>query len=330
MLLESLAVLALVSFGGDEGDATTMPKPIRIRCKEDARVRGTHVLLSDLAEISAPDAERTKRLMALSFGKRPNPNYIRIVTRQDVLVRLYKEGFLARDLLVEGAKEIVIHPLSTEVRRKDILDVANPALEAVLGLEDNPDVDYTPRSLLRTMRVPPGRVSLDFKAEVNGLPSETSARIDVKILVDDEVFKVVRVHYRLKRFYHVLVTKGVLRKDTPFGPQNLILKRVEKPTGSTIYLTSFDQVKERVTSRNLRSGQTVTLSDLALPAVIRKNQVVTLVSISGRIKIVTRVIALADGSVGSFIRVQTMHAKSPRQLFAKVHAPGMCVIEPLR
>ena len=46
---------------------------------------------------------------------------------------------MAKDLLVEGAKEIVIHPLSTEVRRKDILDVANPALEAVLGLEDNPD-----------------------------------------------------------------------------------------------------------------------------------------------------------------------------------------------
>ncbi|MHC4850856.1 MAG: flagella basal body P-ring formation protein FlgA, partial [Planctomycetota bacterium] len=81
---------------------------------------------------------------------------------------------------------------------------------------------------------------------------------------------------------------------------------------------------------NLRSGHMLTLSDLALPAVIRKNQVVALVSVSGRIRIATRVIALADGSVGSFIRVQTMHANSPRQLVAKVHAPGVCVIEPLR
>ncbi|MHC4079658.1 MAG: flagellar basal body P-ring formation chaperone FlgA [Planctomycetota bacterium] len=297
MFLESLAVLALASFGGGEGDKITKPKSIRIRCKEDARVRGTHVLLRDLAEIHAPDAARTKRLMALSFGRRPNSSYNRIVTRQEVLVRLYK---------------------------------ANPALEAVLGLQADPDVEYKLRSLLRTMRVPPGRISLDFKAEVNGLPSESSARIDVKILVDDEVFKVVPVHYQLKRFYSVLITKGVLRKDTAFGPHNLTLKRVEKPIGSTIYLTSFDQVSERVTSRNLRSGHMLTLSDLALPAVIRKNQVVTLVSVSGRIRTATRVIALADGGVGSFIRVQTMHANSPRQLVAKVHAPGVCVIEPLR
>jgi flagella basal body P-ring formation protein FlgA len=330
MFLESLAVLALASFGGGEGDKITKPKSIRIRCKEDARVRGTHVLLRDLAEIHAPDAARTKRLMALSFGRRPNSSYNRIVTRQEVLVRLYKDGFLAKDLLVEGAKEIVVHPLSTEVRAKDILEVANPALEAVLGLQADPDVEYKLRSLLRTMRVPPGRISLDFKAEVNGLPSESSARIDVKILVDDEVFKVVPVHYQLKRFYSVLITKGVLRKDTAFGPHNLTLKRVEKPIGSTIYLTSFDQVSERVTSRNLRSGHMLTLSDLALPAVIRKNQVVTLVSVSGRIRTATRVIALADGGVGSFIRVQTMHANSPRQLVAKVHAPGVCVIEPLR
>jgi flagella basal body P-ring formation protein FlgA len=159
---------------------------------------------------------------------------------------------------------------------------------------------------------------------------QTSARVDVKILVDDEVFKVVRVYYRLKRYYQVLVTTRVLRKDTPFGPHNLALKRVVKPAGSTIYLTSFDQVKERVCSRAMRSGQMITLSDLALPAVIRKKQVVTLVSMSGRIKIATRVIALADGTVGSFIRVQTMHASNPRQLVAKVHAPGICVIEPLR
>ena len=329
MFLESLAVLALASFGG-QSDTATLPKPIHVRCKEDARVRGTHVLLSDLAEISAPDAERTKRLMALSFGKRPHPNYNRIVTQQEVLVRLYKDGFLAKDLLVDGAKETVIHPLSTEVRSKDILDVANPALEAVLGLGSNSDVEYTPHSRLRTLRVPPGRISLDFKAEANGLPAEATARIDVKILVDDEVFQVVAVHYRLKRFYTVLVTRGVLRKDTPFGSHNLALKRVEKPIGSTIYLTSFDQVKERVAARSVRGGQKLTLSDLALPAVIRKNQVVTLVSVSGRIKIATRVMALADGSVGSFIRVQTMHANSPRQLVAKVHAPGMCVIEPLR
>lgn len=329
MILESLAVLVLTAVGGDEGGTTT-PKPIRIRCKEDARVRGIHVLLGDLADIDAPDAERTGRLMALSFGRRPNPNYNRVVTRQEILVRLYKEGFLAENVVVEGAKETVIHPLSTEVKPKDVLDVATPALEAVLGLGNDADVTYEVHTRLRTMRVPPGRVSLDFKAEVNGLPKETSARIDVKILVDNEIYQVVPVHYRLKRFYRVLMTRGVLRTDTPLGPQNLELKRVEKPLGSTIFLTSLDQVKGRVAARSLRSGQMLTLSDLALPAVVRKNQVVTLVSMSGRIKVATRVLALADGSAGSFIRVQTLHASSPRQLVVKVHAPGLCVIEPLR
>lgn len=329
MFLESLSLTFVTLAGGPQCVPAPLPKPIRIHCKEDAQVRGTYILLSDLAEITAPDVERTRRLMGLSFGKRPNPNYNRILTRQDVLVLVYKEGFLAKDVLVEGAKEIVVHPLSTEVRAKDILEVANPALEAVLGLERS-DVEYEPHSRLRALRVPPGRVSLDFKAEANGLPAETVARIDVKILVDDEVFQVVPVHYRLKRYYHVLVTTGVLRKDATFGPHNLALKRVVKPSGSTVYLTSFDQVEGRVSSRSLRSGQKITLSDLALPAVIRKKQVVTLVSMTGRIKVATRVVALADGSVGSFIRVQTMHAGNPRQLVAKVHAPGICVIEPLR
>ena len=165
---------------------------------------------------------------------------------------------------------------------------------------------------------------------MNGTPSETAARINVKIMVDDEVFKVVAVHYQLKRFYTVLMTNGVLRRDEAFGHHNLVLKRVAKPVGATIYLTSFDQVKGRVTARNLRSGQMLTLSDLTLPAVIRKNQIVTLVSFAGRIRAATRVVALADGSVGSFIRVQTMHANNPKYLVAKVHGPGVCIIEPLR
>ena len=224
----------------------------------------------------------------------------------------------------------MIHPLSTVIEASDILEVANPALDAVMALEGNREVESKVRSKLRTLRVPPGRVSLDLKAEVNGRVSETAARIDVSILVDDKVYKVVPVYYRLKRFYHVLVTRGVLRKASPLGPQNLVLKRVEKPVGSTIYLTSFEQVKGRVSSRALRSDQTLTLSDLALPAVIRKGQIVTVVSVAGRIRVVTRAQALADGSVGSFIRVQTLDARSPRQLVAQVHGPGVCVVAPLR
>ena len=105
MLATTLTLLALL--GGGEGDKA---KAVRVICKADADIRGTEVLLRDLAEVSTPDDDLTARLLRISFGRRPAYGFSRVLSRRDIL-----RGALASGALVPLLEDFETPPVPVHV-----------------------------------------------------------------------------------------------------------------------------------------------------------------------------------------------------------------------
>ena len=312
-------------FGGGDG---AQPAKVRIVAKADALVRGGEILLRDLAQVETDDAVLTDRLLEVSFGRRPSFGFTRVLSAHDVLQRLVREGLAAEQLAVAGAREIVVQPLFAVLQAQDLLDVAEPALRAAIEL-DAGDVEFELATPLRTLRVPPGRQSLDLRAKLrNGTLQQSAALVDVSIIVDGEAHEVVPVQFRLRRFAQVLVTTQPISRGQALGEHNVEVRRLEAGYTTSPWLGAADAVLGKVAGRDLRAGERLALGALADPAVIHRGDQVSLVSTKGRVKVTTKAVAQQDGAVGD--RVTVTNLTSGKAVQAVVEGVGVVSVGALQ
>ncbi len=323
-----LASIILVGLLGGDGEQPPPPKKIHIQCKSDVMLRGKEILLRDLASVKTPDPRLTENLRNISFGVRPAHNYNRIITRDDVLARLLKAKLRLADMLVDGATEIAVQPLTTRLTRAQIQETANTALDSLLQLETNPDIEYQLRSQLQNTAVPPGRRSLELQSELHGNLRQSSACINILVMVDEELFRTIPVHYALKRFSMVLETNKPVRKDQALDASNVTIKRVATPHGTSMWLTDMNDLSGKVSVSKLPAGQRLMPAHLTEPSVVHVGEIVDLVSGSNRVRIALKVRAMESGSIGRTIKVQVLSSKNPRVLFAQVQSAGLVRMQP--
>ena len=320
MLTLALTCALLAGGGG--------PDDVVVECRADAEARGADVQLRDLAIVETDDPALAERLLQVSFGPRPAFGHNRVLSRQDVMLRLAREGIASDAMRLTGALQIVVHPLVTRVQERDLLEAADPVLRAAIRLEADDDIEFEPAASPSSLLVPPGRYSMELSAKLRGgALQHGSAIVDVAILVDGETFKVTHVPYRLRRFHRVLVTSRPIARNEEIAEHNVELRRLEAPPGTNPYIAAFDQLHGKVAARDLQTGQKLTLGLLADPAVILQGDPVHLVARTGNIQVATRALALEAGAVGARIAVRNLAANKIVQ--ATVHGRGLVVIAPL-
>lgn len=322
--MKLLTIIALCAgmFGNGETDPPEKPE---LRLRAATTVRGLHVTIGDLCEIS-PTNEQTLALSQIRFGPAPRNGYARAITKTDIVRALAGAGIQLKTLKLTGTAEVSVQAFTTEVSTQEMLDAATASLQAQLALEGG-DVEFQPPVRVRRMRAPPGRISQDLRARIrNNKTNATSAVVDVQILVDGEVFKSVPVSYKLQRFHRVLKTTGTIRKDTPLGPENIQLVREQMAHVSDIYLTRIPQVTGMNASRNLKNNQRLTLGDIMPPALVHRGDIVTVVLTRGRVKVTTRAIANHNAPLNGRIKLTNMSSRT--QMTGLVHGPGLVVVTP--
>lgn len=324
MLSITCALLLALQGGNVEPDGDNPEKQIEIVCRSQAMVRGTRILVGDLVDI-LPPGEEAHRIAQIPFGVRPASGFSRIVTRHEVLQRMVMAGEDASGLHVTGAREIVVQPAFTVIAPQEIRDAANLALQVAISAEKGADVEFDLITRASNITVPPGRNGVDFKARVrDGQVGVTTALVDLTIFVDDEVFKVIPLQYKLSRYHQVLKVNRTIQKGEPLTQSNLVQVREKLSRASGLYLQSFGDVEGKVARRNLQANLTLYLGDIADPAVVYRGQLVIAVATKGRIKVTIQGIANADGAKGDVITVT--NPSSGQVLSAVVNGPGVVVI----
>lgn len=318
--MKLISILTLCALAGAEHDPPTKPD---LRVKPAATVRGLHVTVGDLCEITPTNAQ-TLSISQLRFGPAPMNGFSRAVTRADLIQSLVANGVQLETVSVSGSDEVLVQGVAIDVPQQDMLDAATTSLQALLTVEGG-DVEIEEPRRVRYVKAPPGRVSQDLRARVRGSKSNlTSAVVDVEIIVDGEVFKTVPLRYKLQRFQQVLKTTGTVAKDQPLGPENIVLSREPMAQSTGVFLGAMDQVAGMCARRNLRANQRLTLGDVAPPALIHRGDIVTVVLTRGRVKVTAKAIADEDAPLAGRIRLTNMSSRT--QLTGTVYGPGLVLI----
>lgn len=318
--MKLISILTLCALAGAEHDPPTKPD---LRVKPATTVRGLHVTVGDLCEITPTNAQ-TLSISQLRFGPAPMNGFSRAVTRADLIQSLVANGVQLQTVTVSGSDEVLVQGVAIDVPQQDMLDAATTSLQALLTVEGG-DVEIEEPRRVRYVKAPPGRVSQDLRARVRGNKSNlTSAVVDVEIIVDGEVFKTVPLRYKLQRFQQVLKTTGTVAKDQPLGPENITLSREPMAQATGMFLGDMDQVAGMCARRNLRANQRLTLGDIAPPALVHRGDIVTVVLTRGRVKVTAKAIADEDAPLAGRIRLTNMSSRT--QLTGTVYGPGLVLI----
>ena len=319
-MMKLTSILTLYALAGAEHDPPTKPD---LRVKPATTVRGLHVTVGDLCEITPTNAQ-TLSISQLRFGPAPMNGFSRAITRADLIQSLVANGIQLETVTVSGSDEVLVQGVAIDVPQQDMLDAATTSLQALLTVEGG-DVEIEEPRRVRNVKAPPGRVSQDLRARVRGNKSNlTSAVVNIEIVVDGEVFKTVPLRYKLQRFQQVLKTTGTVAKDQPLGPENIVLSREPMAQATGMFLGAMEQVAGMCARRNLRANQRITLGDIAPPALIHRGDIVTVVLTRGRVKVTAKAIADEDAPLAGRIRLTNMSSRT--QLMGTVYGPGLVLI----
>lgn len=321
-----LLTLALAALPGGDGPSPVSRPLLRIEMKVEAQIRGTQVLLRDVADVGGNDAVLVERVQQLALGRRPAPGFSRTLGVDEVRARLAETGLAADAVAWSGPRETGLVPLFAQLQPKELLAVAEPVLRAVLEQAAASDVELEVLTQLGVTQVPPGRRSLDLRARLRDRAlTETSAVVDVEVLVDDEVFRTLPVSFRLKHFAHAVVVVRPARRGQPLTEECLELRRIPVSPLRPAAFQSLEELAGKVAARDLQANRPLALADVAEPAIVRKDEPVTVIATRGTVRVATRGLALQDGARGARILVRNLG--SERVLAAVIVAPGTVLIE---
>lgn len=305
-----------MQFAGD-GEGGTR---VTIECKDQALIRGTEVLMRDVAKIETRLPELTWRIAEIKLANRPAYGINRIFGRHDLLMQLVKTGLSVTQIKFTGATEILVTPQTTRLKPADLLEAADPTLRAALESEPNPDIEHELVSRLSSIKVPPGRVSLNLRARLKGI-QPSGATVEISVEVDGEIYKTIDLQYRLRRYSKMLVTSRAIKAGEPLSSDNLVQRRMLLAPESSFNVANFDQTIDKVAARNLKANHALHIGHLADPTIIFAKQMVSLILKSSRIKIESTGQALRDGSIGQ--RIPVLNLTTRKQAWGHVTAPGV-------
>lgn len=308
--------------GGPDGESDR--SRVVVRCKSEALIRGAEILVRDVADIEASNADLGTRIGDIRLANRPALGFNRVFPSADIMRMLVTKGLSPDQIQMSGASEVLAQPLATTLKPTDITAVTDPILRK-LASQHPGEVEFELSTKLSTLRVPPGRYDLSLRPKLrDGQLRPTSATIDVDLLVDEKVYKTIQVAYRLRHFAFALTANRVIPRDEMLSEANLRLDRVEVTPGTNMFVTSFEQVRGLVANRDIPNNRQLRNGDLAKPALIHKNDLVTLISRRGRVQVSTKAVALEDAPLGGRIRVRNVSNNNVSH--AVVHAAGIAII----
>jgi len=133
-----------------------------------------------------------------------------------------------------------------------------------------------------------------------------AARNTVGVTCPDGTAWTVYVPVLLESEGPVLVTKRSVPRGAAMGPADVETRVLRLPGLATHYVSSAEGLAGKLARRLLPPGTSLSIDDLAVEAVVKRGQQVTLVAAVGGIEVRAHGKALTDGGTSERIRVQNL------------------------
>lgn len=308
--------LALAVFAACPPIAKAAPD-LKADVNTDATVIGDKVYFKDVAIITGPDCALKQDLADVYITKAPEPGRTSTVRLAYLEHRLVAAGIPLDQVEWLVPAEITVRRAAQEIDPEWVQAVVEEYLS-----ETEPYKSGSFQLMnLRTNTLPLLPTGeLGYKIMPQAMMSPTQLGLTLYVTVDNVEEARIRVSGQVDLVVKAVVADRHLEKDHVLEPGDLRLARINLshlPEGS---MTDLKQAEGMSLRRRMTPGQPILSRDLSKVDVVNRGEMVTILAISGSLKVTSSGVARQSGAVGETITV--VNSRSQKSILATVIAPN--------
>lgn len=295
---------------------------VTVTLPQDAKVRGQDVTLGEIARIEGAATDVAPRLQGLVLGYTPAPGYARVLTRDEVLVKL--QNLLPGTAIeVQGAARCRIE-LETEVVSGTVLRAE--AVRALNAAMVGRDVVIAEDGQVADLIVPHRESRLETRAQPN-LKTITGGvvNVPVQVWVDGAPYQTVQASFKVDVYENLPVLVADVRRGEQLSHEHVEMRRTKLDGSLGAEPLAAVAVPGATALHDLQRGAVLTTRDVQRALLVRRGDLVQLQVKKG--PVMARVSAIAAGDAGLGDKVRVTIADSKRELSAVVVARGAVEVD---
>ncbi len=262
--------------------------------------------LGDIADIRASDEDTFFLLRGINLGYSPEVGMVRQISREKISVALAAAGFSADTVELKSRMFVTVRRESQLVDLKLLRTEAEKAALSALQAR-GVKAQLVKLELPKKIEVRTGSVELRASTlQVRNTFAPFS--IAVEILVDGKVARRLQVAAQVEATADVVVATSDLAEKTRIRPGSYRIENVRLDRDLNSYIFDPEQLRGVTLNRAIASGQPITTDSFVPDIVVKRGDVVRIVSDSGRLKISLTGEARASGHIGDRIQVKNLQS----------------------
>ncbi len=285
-----------------------------------ASVAGPRITLADIAAIT-PAGERAKAIGQLPVAASPPPGKTKELYVVPIITSLRNRPEAA-EVDWQGSDTILVE------RQGQV--ISQQQLEQILAeyLKENaaklPKAEIRPASFKAPEQLVLPMGQLGWKVTPSRPDIISSTSFSIQFTVDGKPAGNCLVRGKLEVLAEVVTTTTTLHKGDVIAAEMVAMERQRIDNLRKPFHATEDLVGKQVT-RTVNAGQALEEEDIAMPAVIKEGDMVSIVARKGQLNLSTKGLAKADGRMGETIQVKNIG--SNKVIHGRVEGPGTVSVE---
>ncbi len=288
----------LVTMAGGHAAGT-----VTVAVTERVTVTAANFTLADIATITGDDEAAISQLHQFRLGSSPPPGHSLTLTPNIITMRLAGGAIDLANITWQMPAVITVTTASQTIRGAVLTAQAVAAAQQKLTGMDSDIQPVTAQDIV----LPVGTVDYQFIFP-SGIRFNGPTTVLIPIQVNRQPCRPAVVKLNVSLYQNLVVTRRPFQQGEVITPADVALERRNVgQVGS--YYTDLGKVTGQVVKHALAAGTVLNQSLVAMPQVIKRGDILSIVAHMGTIEVVTTGQALENGSVNDLIRVQNLQSK---------------------
>lgn len=277
---------------------------VTVNVYDACNVNGPDVLLGEIADVFGYDNSRIEQLRNLKVANAAAPGEDLVLTSELLGIRLSSAGVDFSGITWNIPPTIKIQTKSQMISGETLVEVAKKFVYGQIDLS-SPDRIYTIESsnAPRNCFLPLGNVR--YKVDLPyGIRYNAPTNVIINIYVNDVLYTKTTFRLQVTMQEPVVMAVRSIAKGEIITAGDVHLSTVDTSRLPAGYLTNTNDAMGLVARRNINMGVPITKSLLDKEVLIKRSDVINLLSKVNGVEIVVPGMAMQNGRVGDKIRVK--------------------------
>lgn len=281
------------------------------------QVQSLAIKLGEIAEIKGT-SEFIEKVKDLNLGQTPYPGYQRVIYRDDVIYALRQQNINLKQVNLRIPYQFTVKPDYKSLAVDELVKQGRQYIKNNVSFKGE-KIEIKALNPPEELLVPQGKISFVVVKNYNRRLLGVNM-LPIKVLVDEQVYRKFYVKYSTKLRVTVLIPKKRLQQGQSLTKDLFMKKEKLLSSSPEKYVSSVDELKNKVLTKTLAANQMLTTDMLSTPKLVNRWQEVKIIAKVGGVVVTTTGKALENGRKGDIIKVK--NTSSNQTIEAKVVAPN--------